>query len=49
MKHGGKREGAGRKKSEVETTTIAFRVPVPRKKELHKKVADLLKVELSEK
>ena len=38
---GGKREGSGRKKSEIETTTICFRISVEQKTELKKNYKNL--------
>lgn len=42
--HGGKRKGVGRKPAfEEETTTIAFRIPVSKEKEIRKLVNEYLK------
>jgi hypothetical protein len=46
MTAGGKREGAGRKpkfKTEEETTTISFRVPLSKVDEIRAKVEKILK------
>ncbi len=47
MKHGGKRKGAGRKKSLVPSVVISFRVPEDREEEMKGKVREFIKTELS--
>lgn len=46
-KHGGAREGAGRKKG-IDTDTISFRVPLAKKEELKQKVKEFIKTELKD-
>lgn len=40
---GGYREGSGRKKSDIETTILSFRVPVIKAEILKEKIKDVIK------